>query len=136
VLGGAETPKGLPLMSAQTTRLAWGYCFSLVRTMYDRPGTSDGSTQQPFFSWLSVYTELGIIGVIVVIGAAMRVIRRVQRRVRAHPHLRTQAIPFCGAVVLLLLLGLQENYWELPQGIFVGLLLLKVLYANIVYAEA
>jgi hypothetical protein len=36
--------------------------------------------------------------------------------------------------VFLLLLGFQENYWEVSQAIFVGCMLLKVLYANVVYA--
>jgi hypothetical protein len=36
-------------------------------------------------------------------------------------------------IVLLALLGVQENYWETPQAILIGAILLKAMYAQLVY---
>ena len=34
-------------------------------------------------------------------------------------------------VMLFGALGLEENYWEVPQAVLVGLMLIKLLYANL-----
>ena len=34
-------------------------------------------------------------------------------------------------VMLFGALGLQENYWEVPQAVLIGLMLIKLLYANL-----
>jgi O-antigen ligase len=95
-----------------------------------------GSTQQPFSSFMSVYTELGFLGLACVLIAVMRILRRVQRAARNDEQQRLPALLFTAGVTFLVLLGLQENYWEAPQAIFIGLLLLKVLYANIVHGAS
>jgi prepilin signal peptidase PulO-like enzyme (type II secretory pathway) len=41
------------------------------------------------------------------------------------------AFSFSTGLMLLFLLGIQENYWEITQAIFLGCLLLKVLFALI-----
>ncbi len=48
---------------------------------------------------------------------------------------RIQAISFGSGVLLLFLLGVQENYWEIPQAIFVGAMVLKASYASYFYIE-
>lgn len=132
-LGGLANPKSAPFLDPKATVLAERYCFSLLRA-YAEHADFIGSSQQPFFSVLSVYTELGFVGIGLLLLAVARLIRRLQRCAKANPDQRPQALALSCGIVFLLLLGLQENYWEMPQAILVGLLLLKVLYANIVTA--
>jgi len=131
-LGSEDARRSLPIGSPQATRLATDYCVSLLISFGDRMQAM-GSTLQPFFSFLSVYTELGLIGVLVLLAAVFRVLHRVQQKSREHPELRFQAFLFTTGALFVVLLGFQENYWEVPQAIFVGLLLLKVAYANIIH---
>jgi hypothetical protein len=133
-LGGPESPRGLPFVSPQATRLATEYCGSLLFAFADQLD-SLGSTHQPFFSFLSVYTELGFVGLLLLLWAVFAVIRRTLSSFRAGRTSRSSVVAFCSGTSLVLLLGLQENYWEVPQAILIGLLLLKVLYANIVYEQ-
>ncbi len=53
-----------------------------------------GSTEQPFFSMLSIYTELGAIGLVFVLGTLVAAIRRVQRRGRERPELYARGLAF------------------------------------------
>ncbi len=131
-LGGPDSPRPVPLLSPQATRLASSYCFSLL-VAYKESDLVIGSTEQPFFSMLSIYTELGIIGLAIVLGWLVVIIRRVQRRVRERPELYTRGLMFVTAVGFFTLIGLQDNYWESPQALLIGLLMLHVLYATIMY---
>jgi hypothetical protein len=131
-LGGPDSPRPVPLLSPQATRLASSYCFSLL-VAYKESELVIGSTEQPFFSWLSIYTELGAIGLVGVLGVISLAIRRVQRRVRERPELYARGVSFVTATGFFTLIGLQDNYWEAPQAMLLGLLLLQVLYATIMY---
>ncbi len=91
-----------------------------------------GSTQQPFYSWLSVYTELGAPVFIMISIFTLRIVLNVRSKVQTYQQ-EVMAIAFSIGVIFLFLLGLQENYWEVPQAIFLGAMLLKVLYACVVY---
>ncbi len=133
-LGGPDAPKAVPLFDVQATQLAVDYCFSLYVAFIDAE-TQMGSTQQPFFSWLSLYTEFGLVGVIAVLAVVFRLLRRVRRRAHEVPAVAWQARLFASGVVFLMLLGIQENYWEVPQAIFVGVLLLKILYGVVMHGE-
>jgi hypothetical protein len=131
-LGGPDSPRPVPLLSPQATRLASSYCFSLL-VAYKESDLVIGSTEQPFFSWLSVYTELGGIGLVIVLGSIWLVMRRVQRRVRERPELYARGVAFVAATGFFTLIGLQDNYWEAPQAMLIGMLLLHVLYATIMH---
>jgi hypothetical protein len=131
-LGGPDAPKSVPFLTPQSTSLASEYCFTVLMSYADK-GDVVGSSQQPFFSFLSVYTELGALGVLAVFWWFFRFVRRVLKRARVHPESRTSVLLLCTGVIFLLLLGVQDNYWESPQAILVGVLLLKVMYANIMY---
>jgi hypothetical protein len=45
------------------------------------------------------------------------------------------AVAAGAGLIFLLLLGLQENYWEVPQAIFVGVLLNQVMLANLLHGS-
>jgi hypothetical protein len=91
----------------------------LYRTRY-----VSGSTEYPFFSWLTVYGETGLIGLIVImVLAAKRFITYFKSYRRSNP------IGYinCFFIVYIALLGLHENYWEWSQYMFSVLLTLKIL---------
>lgn len=136
-LGGGDHPKAPPFMSPQATRLARDYGVALMVSVaeLDRQGSFFGSTQQPFFSWLAVYTETGVLGIAVILVLIARIVLRCRRRLREDPSLRLTFLSFVAGTFFMVLLGWQHIYWEVPQAIFVGLLLLKVIYANILYGS-
>jgi hypothetical protein len=129
-LGGANDPQAPPFLTPQATRLAADYCLSLLIAYADQ-GEVIGSTHQPFFSVLSVYTELGAFGLVLVGWVVVRIVRRARRRAATDPTTRYRSVLFVAGVVFVALLGLQENYWEVPQAILIGLLLLRALGSNL-----
>jgi hypothetical protein len=133
---GGDQAKAPPFVTPRATRLANDYCVALMLAWRDAERDTElvvGSTQQPFFSWLSIYTETGLLGMVVVFGSVVRVLLRMRARIRTRPELRFQALLCCAGILLLVLLGWQANYWEIPQAILVGVLALKVMYANVMY---
>lgn len=129
-LGGANDPQAPPFLTPQATRLAADYCLSLLIAYADQ-GEVIGSTHQPFFSVLSVYTELGALGLVLVGWVVVRIVRRARQRAAADPTTRYRSVLFVAGVVFVAMLGLQENYWEVPQAILIGLLLLRALGSNL-----
>lgn len=128
-LGGPDNPKGVPLLDPQATQLAQRYCFSLMASYADKIEWI-GSSQQPFFSVLSIYTELGLVGLAVIGYFVVRLLITLRRRVRSRPDVRPLVLSLVASTLFVVLLGLQENYWEMPQAILVGVLMMKVIYAN------
>jgi hypothetical protein len=93
-----------------------------------------GSTQQPFYSWLSIYSEFGFLGSLIVIGIFIYLlVKTILLKVNRQNSLNN--FVFQTGVLFLFFLGGQENYWEVAQAILIGLFLLKLLYANIFYSN-
>lgn len=133
-VGGPESPRAVPLLTPQSTQLAQDYCFSLLMT-YASQLDYIGSSQQPFFSVLSIYTELGIVGLALIALWLVRLFLRIRRRVLEQPELRFLSAIFVAGTSLVFLIGIVENYWEMPQAILIGALVLKVMHANIVHGR-
>ena len=91
-----------------------------------------GSTQMPFYSWMSVYTEFGAFALLAIFVTAGLVLLRVKRAATT-PERRLQATAAGAGVILLVLLGMQENYWETPQAVLVGAMLLKAMYGHLIF---
>jgi hypothetical protein len=135
-LGGPNAPKAVPFVTPASTHLADDYCISLLVAYSEIDDGSIGSSQQPFFSVLSIYTETGLVGLGLVLWLVGRVAWRARDRVKVHPELHPLGLAFVAGTGFFVLLGLQDNYWEVPQAIFVGALLFKLLYANLVAEPA
>lgn len=124
--GGPTEPQSLPFVegtfSIPQKHFFWDQWLETAsHTFY-------GSTQAPYFSWLSTYTELGGFGIIAVLFVLLLITTTLIRfSKRSHDRLLHYAALL--GITLIALLGLQENYWEVPQAIFVGIMLLKVMYA-------
>jgi hypothetical protein len=127
--GTSQSPRSLPFLPTAMSPAFRKYVMDAWRNVPRLPGLT-GSTTEPWFSWLSVYVEFGgaVFAFIAIwVGSFLLHLRRYSRT----PALRVYTIALGTGILLLFLLGIQENYWEVPQAIFVGLLLLKLQYANL-----
>lgn len=100
------------------------YILALWNSVKQRPGM--GSSYFPFYSWLSLYTEMGIIGIL----AALLILVNLTLNIR-----RWNSVEFPGLSIAMLtllfyiaFLGIQDNYWEFTQAIFPAFLSLSIGY--------
>lgn len=132
--GRPEKPRTVPLLPTSMSPAFRDYV--LVPWVYTtRPAGLTGSTTQPYFSWLSVYVEFGGIvfgGVLLLVLYALFRIRQLARSA----HLRIHGIALGANILLLFLLGVQENYWEISQAIFIGVLLIQLQWAQLIYLRS
>jgi hypothetical protein len=72
---------------------------------------------------MSVYAEFGLLG----LGLALTLMARIMYLVRRHALAYPSALPawnsIQASILFLALLSFQENYLEIPQAIFLGVLL-------------
>ncbi len=125
-LGGIDNPNGLPLLPKSMSQAFNTYLLDLWFQSKD----SAGSTSQPFSSWLATYTEFGgvtVLSLIAILGYHIVKIVLLTYRTK-HRWLGTV---WCTSVLFLFLLGFQDTYWEVPQAILLGVMLIKILQANI-----
>ena len=129
-LGSPVAPRevlGLPISRSVPFET---YMVDLLLNDYYSKSTS--SIEKPYFSWLSVYTEVGAVGVAFVVLFAGRLLWRLWR-ISARTGRRTECTCLAACIVFLLLLGFGENYWEIPQALLLGLMVMKVLWARLLH---
>jgi hypothetical protein len=127
--GTFENPRSFPFLGEQLSVPFETYMLPLWREMEGNIWW--GSTHRPFSSWLSVYSEFGIfICVGIVLGVTLLLLY-IRLKARTYEQ-KTVAISLSVGILFLLLLGWQENYWEVPQAIFPGLLILRAMYTDFV----
>ena len=132
-LGTNENPRGVPFLPARATSLTSEYCLPLLFVMKAATDNAIGSSEQPFFSWLSIYTESGGVAVLALLILLARIVAKLRRRAMQHPAWGPRAMVVIAGTLFFALIGLQDTYWEVPQAILIGLLLLKAMYANMMY---
>lgn len=126
-LGGVDNPTPPPLLQSKMNPVADK---TVIPYLYEsQRKTYLGSTGFPHYSWLSVYSEMGLLGFMGITGFAIHLLLRAMNRANKSKTHRLVAYLFCTGLGLLYLLGIHENYWEVPQAIFLGVLILKLLYA-------
>lgn len=131
--GGLQNPRSIPLLPQQISKPQESYLMDLWYWHDSVPHY--GSTQKPYFSWLSVYTEFGLFALLAAFALALGVLWRLRTHVTSLAS-RTLAVSVGAGIILLVLLGIQENYWEVPQAVLVGLMLIKAEYANLIVGKA
>jgi len=122
--GGPSNPRAIPIIGGQVSTFQEHYFMDLW--YWASTTTWYGSAQQPFFSWLSLYAEFGALGFLLVLAFSIFSLTRVAQYA-AHPHQGWQVFAYSTGLLLLMLLGLNENYWEVPQAIFPGIMMLKAM---------
>jgi len=127
--GSPNNPRPLPLVPKGMTKAFKENTLDLWLEIADlnARGISVGSTHKPFMSWLSVYIEWGALAIASIFCFTIFLLIRVRLVMHTYPQ-RILATVFGTGLLLLLFIGAQENYWEVPQAILVGLMILKVQY--------
>lgn len=125
--GSYENPTALPLVPVQMSTPMADYLWP--EFIYARSVRSSGSTFQPASSWLSFYTEIGGIASVIVAFYIGALLLRIRRRASSY-QLLVHGMALSIGILFVVFLGIQENYWEVPQAIFPGLLILKAMYAH------
>lgn len=128
-LGGLKNPRSFPLLPNHLTESQEKYLMPLWA--WHQSVQYFGSTQAPYFSWLAVYTEWGLLGWSVILAVLIYVVRAIRR---ISPARDIEKLAIMTSVWFVWLLGFQENNWEVPQAWFSGLLLIKAMYASAKYA--
>lgn len=126
--GGPLDPKPLPLISPSVTPAIDEYLMDLWLWMVQLPRPA-GSSLRPFSSWLAVLSEFGLIGfMLVAVYVCLIIIRQIPR----DSYYRMWAFSFGVGVIFLFLIGIQEFYWETTQMLLPGVLVLKVMHAQLI----
>jgi hypothetical protein len=124
MLSGEYLSVGLPLPPF-VTRNSEDFILSVFREfLATRP--DGGSTFHPFYSWLSLYGEAGILGFAIVVIVIVRAVARIGRS----GEIMLRFLPFttCALIFYVAGLGLQDNYWEFTQAIFPAFLCIALGY--------
>jgi hypothetical protein len=92
-------------------------------------GYGNSTMNRPFLSLLSVYAEYGPIifaGLLLGIGLLMARAKSAYKNLKACKSDPRKLMPYTFSISMLFLvmIGVYENYYEVPQGIFVGILLI------------
>lgn len=133
-LGGFFTPRELGPLSATEPPAFMDIVWDLWRDVSSMD-VSAGSTRVPFSSILAIWSEFGILGLTLLACGSVWFTLSLRRAVLLGGD-RSAAFALASSAGLIVLLGFQELYWEVPQAIFVGLLTCKVLDANLIGVEA
>lgn len=122
----------VPFMEPQMTSVFKDHVFDLWElSRQDIYG--GGSTAKPYYSWLAVYTEFGILILIFGLWYIYKQLKRIKKYRRDNEKQIYSYILTIGGLVLLFL-GFQENYWEIPQAILWGLTTI-IIFFNLLKTE-
>jgi hypothetical protein len=130
--GGLENPRDMPFLQAQLSNSVEDYLYDLWVASSESGAFGGGSSVRPFFSWLSVYTEFGAVVFLGLCVYGLVLLIRLRRSARSGMQ-KWQAVSAGAGIMFCFLIGFQENYWEVPQAILIGLMLVQVTYANVVH---
>lgn len=125
IRSGEYLNQSLPFIQPTITQEANNYILSLWKYfLATRP--NGGSSFFPFYSWLSLYAEFGIFGFIIfIIFSLYFILRMLKMSSKLYPQMNLW-IPVLFLFVLLL--GIQDNYWEFTQAVFPACFIIKICY--------
>lgn len=126
ILSGEYLQNNIPLPT-HINPYAQEFILNLWIPLRDLPGNMRSSTLFPYYSWLSLYGETGLFGLILLLAVGHRVFRVLWRtRFLDFPYLGFSMVTL---LLYLALLGVQDNYWEWTPAVFPCFFLLKLTYS-------
>lgn len=132
--GGTERPKQLPRFLVGTSTYIDNYLLDLWLMLSDDEKKYGVSImEKPYYTWLSVFTEFGLIFTVticfLIYKFVLKIIRSSELSEKSNKNYATQ---FTKIFIILFLIGICffENYIEIAQSTFFLLLLLKINYTN------
>ena len=128
-LGTLSNPKKLPFLPTGISQYVKRYLLDLWEISEEDPGFGGSFLAKPWYSWLAVFTEYGILGVLFLLGMVGWILLEV-RRSSHFQKMQWEGGCFAAGVFFFILIGTVENYWEITQAIFCGVLLLKIQFSR------
>lgn len=95
-----------------------------------------GSTENPFFSWLMVYSEFGLFGVLFTLFIFKKGFSIKKYYDSPDPFIKSCTFATVVILFFVFLIGFQDSYWEVPQSVLIGIFLLHNLVSFIKKANA
>lgn len=135
-IGGLTTPRSLPFMKPAKTPAFEKYIFPQYSEYLTNPTYGYSTMSRPFHSMLSLFIEFGVIIYslfIVFILIALRRLRKCHLSYLNRNSIRQNlAFTLAIAILMLVMISFFENYLEVTQAIFPGLILIKVFYNSLI----
>ena len=130
-LGSPESPKELPIFGIKTNPIAEKYVFDVIVEF--SKVSYFGSTQKPYYSILSLYSEFGLIGILIVAILVLRLVYKTRRIIKngTDSHSLFYGFGIVSITLFVAGLGIQVNYYEVVQAIFLGMLIILLLKAQL-----
>ncbi len=91
-----------------------------------------GSLDRPAASWASFISEFGFVAAFLLVLLMIRILLRARSAIQTKLD-RVDVFFLAGNLIFIFSLGITDYYWETCQAVFIGSLLVKLLYANIIY---
>lgn len=126
--GTPRNPKNIPFYEGLQTIPFRKYYLDLWEMATIETERSGGSSHLPYSSWISFYAEFGLLGLLLLI-VFMAVIIRQTLKSQAEIQFK---FSFLSGFLFVFLIGFQLLYWESPQSIFIGVMMLKLMYAELI----
>ncbi|WP_420580232.1 hypothetical protein [Reichenbachiella sp.] len=123
MLSGLYLEKEVPFFSKHTSR---SFNNHLGYLLINSPTHGGNSTEKPYYSLLTVFTEFGLLGLFFLIVVGITILKGIYSN-RQHP----LSLFFSIGFFFFGMCGIQEFYWEMPQAAFIGLMLLILIKSNI-----
>jgi len=105
------------------------YVYKMWKKSLSRNISSSSSTQIQS-SWGAFLTEYGIILWILLIALITNIIINIKKAVKS-PNDKIIAFSLSTYIFYLFFMGIQQNYWEVSQAIFIGLIISKLFYTRL-----
>lgn len=143
--GLSEFFTAIPFLNINTTKPLEDFVMEdwnfITENFLDPEMTFTTSTMhRPFFSVLSVYAEFGGLTLILIVYFILKQVFRLRKKYTSlkssgvNPHVRQLAFSCSATILFLFFIGMYENYYESPQGIFLGILLVLIM-RSIVFSK-
>jgi len=88
------------------------------------------STFFPYYSWISWLTEFGLLGLLALVAGLVFLLVK-SKKMQPKIGNTFRVIGFTTGILFLFFIGFQDNYWEMPQVVLVGVVISKMMYARI-----
>jgi hypothetical protein len=94
----------------------------------------NSSSTQVQSSWGAFLTEFGIVLWSLLIAFIIKLIIKIKKWVKSEND-KIMAFSLITYVFYLFMMGIQQNYWEVSQAIFIGLIISKVIYSRLKFSK-
>lgn len=132
-IGSYNNPTDLPFIEPVYTSAFGDYILDQWLYVVNLP-FSAGSTLVPFSSFITVISEFGLLVFVIVVISMFRYVNSIKYISKISKQNKIMAFSNVSIITMMFLLGMQENYWELPQALFIGVIFMKLLHGKMKYS--